>query len=157
MITTEKPGTPEELLHYGVKGMKWGVRKERSASDQARSARRKATAKKVAIGVGVTAVVLGSAYVAYKLSSNSSAPTGIARSLAARQAQIDLGKKHVGQLTEAQWNHKIKMQRSTTDLMSRVSQREAAVGRSARRAKRGPVDWSKAYIDWDTSEIKFHS
>ena len=28
MIPTEKPGTPEELAHYGVKGMKWGVRRQ---------------------------------------------------------------------------------------------------------------------------------
>ena len=27
MIDADKSGTPEELLHYGVKGMKWGVRK----------------------------------------------------------------------------------------------------------------------------------
>jgi hypothetical protein len=29
VIATEKPGTPEELVHYGVKGMKWGVRRNR--------------------------------------------------------------------------------------------------------------------------------
>lgn len=28
----DKPDTPEELLHFGVKGMKWGVRKGASAS-----------------------------------------------------------------------------------------------------------------------------
>ena len=33
MISVEKPGTPEELVHFGVKGMRWGVRKEREASD----------------------------------------------------------------------------------------------------------------------------
>lgn len=27
MISTEKPGTPTELVHFGTKGMKWGVRK----------------------------------------------------------------------------------------------------------------------------------
>lgn len=27
MLPVEKPGTPEELVHTGVKGMKWGVRK----------------------------------------------------------------------------------------------------------------------------------
>lgn len=26
MLSVEKPGTPEELVHFGVKGMKWGVR-----------------------------------------------------------------------------------------------------------------------------------
>lgn len=28
----EKPGTPQEILHYGVKGMQWGVRKNRSGT-----------------------------------------------------------------------------------------------------------------------------
>jgi RimJ/RimL family protein N-acetyltransferase len=28
MSYNDKPGSPEELLHYGVKGMKWGVRKK---------------------------------------------------------------------------------------------------------------------------------
>lgn len=27
MIDTDKPGSPEDLLHYETKGMKWGVRK----------------------------------------------------------------------------------------------------------------------------------
>lgn len=27
MIDTDKPGSPEDLLHYGVKGMIWGKRK----------------------------------------------------------------------------------------------------------------------------------
>lgn len=31
MISTEKPGTPEELVHYGVKGMKWGVKRSRDS------------------------------------------------------------------------------------------------------------------------------
>jgi hypothetical protein len=26
VISVEKPGTPAELIHYGKKGMKWGVR-----------------------------------------------------------------------------------------------------------------------------------
>lgn len=29
MSYLDKPETPEDLLHYGVKGMRWGVRKER--------------------------------------------------------------------------------------------------------------------------------
>lgn len=31
MIPTEKPGTPAELVHYGKKGMRWGVRSETSS------------------------------------------------------------------------------------------------------------------------------
>jgi hypothetical protein len=33
IVALEKPGTPEELVHVGVKGMRWGVRKERETSD----------------------------------------------------------------------------------------------------------------------------
>lgn len=29
-VSVKKPGTPAELVHYGAKGMKWGVRKQRS-------------------------------------------------------------------------------------------------------------------------------
>jgi hypothetical protein len=30
MISVEKPGSPEELVHYGVKGMRWGHRRHQS-------------------------------------------------------------------------------------------------------------------------------
>ena len=33
MIDTEKPGTPSELVHFGTKGMKWGVRKTQGTRD----------------------------------------------------------------------------------------------------------------------------
>lgn len=32
IASIEKPGTPEELVHFGIKGMKWGVRKQRDTS-----------------------------------------------------------------------------------------------------------------------------
>lgn len=32
MIPTEKPGTPAELVHHGIKGMRWGVRREQTTS-----------------------------------------------------------------------------------------------------------------------------
>lgn len=32
IVPLEKPGTPQELTHFGIKGMRWGVRKERETS-----------------------------------------------------------------------------------------------------------------------------
>lgn len=74
--------TPGEALeHFGVKGMKWGVRKaDDSMGDRAptqktdaeKTAARKATAKKVAIGTGVLIAAAGAAFVAYKLHQNGS-------------------------------------------------------------------------------------
>lgn len=36
-VPLEKPGTPEELLHFGVKGMKWGVRNRRDVINVAKN------------------------------------------------------------------------------------------------------------------------
>lgn len=33
-VSIEKPGTPQELVHFGVKGMKWGVRKQDDTSNR---------------------------------------------------------------------------------------------------------------------------
>lgn len=45
IISIEKPGTPAELVHAGIKGMKWGVRKKREVSPE-RKAKREAKAQK---------------------------------------------------------------------------------------------------------------
>lgn len=59
-----------ELYHYGVKGMKWGVRKKKPTGTDGRSngdkQRRKDIAKKVAIGAAVTAALVGGTYAAVK-------------------------------------------------------------------------------------------
>jgi hypothetical protein len=76
VISTEKPGTPSELVHVGVKGMKWGVRKQQIKTFRAEhklTPKQKSIAKKIAIGVGVSVVAVGAAFVAYKLSQNRSA------------------------------------------------------------------------------------
>ena len=77
-----------ELMHYGVKGMKWGVRKEyeyssngygrgsvvtknQNQNNQVTTNKKKpmSRAKKVAIGAAVTAGIVAGAYGTYKLSS----------------------------------------------------------------------------------------
>lgn len=95
MITEPKPGSPEEVLaHFGKKGMKWGVRKQRQVGDiatkglgitttgsrersaaktpltSAQRAHRKQVVKRAAISVGVVAAVAGTAYVGYKLNQS---------------------------------------------------------------------------------------
>lgn len=43
----EKPDTPQNLVlkHYGVQGMKWGVRKKKSTADEIHAARRRQDAR----------------------------------------------------------------------------------------------------------------
>jgi hypothetical protein len=83
IVSLEKPGTPQELVHHGIRGMKWGVRKRSDVSSQGSDSsskegywtpERKSRAKKVAIGVGVLTAVAGASYVAYRLHKDGKLP-----------------------------------------------------------------------------------
>lgn len=77
MITQQFASPEEALAHFGVKGMKWGVRKQDfpSGPRPPRSqAEKKARAKKVAIGFGALVVVAGAAAVTYQLNKNGKLP-----------------------------------------------------------------------------------
>lgn len=56
-----------ELVHYGVKGMKWGVRKDRPKMTREEKV---AVAKKAAIGTGILLGAVGAAIVTNQLRSN---------------------------------------------------------------------------------------
>lgn len=67
IVPLEKPGTPEELIHFGVKGMKWGVRN----TDRGGGIRRAAGATKRGIGVGIFALQGTSHATHMKIASNA--------------------------------------------------------------------------------------
>jgi hypothetical protein len=66
--------TADDVLeHFGVKGMKWGVRQRRS-SERTRG-------QKIRRRVGIAAVVTGAAFAATVLSSRGSTPISSAASM----------------------------------------------------------------------------
>jgi len=76
------------LAHYGVKGMKWGLRKRRSSSSSGRKSKRRSSqstgephnhekAKKVAKGAAAAAVVAGGVALAYANRNNPSVRRGL--------------------------------------------------------------------------------
>jgi hypothetical protein len=74
MLVAEKPPLDEDLLmHFGIKGMKWGHRKTRSSSSSGHtgSKQKMSTGKKVAIGA---AVVGGAAAAAFILTKTGRLP-----------------------------------------------------------------------------------
>lgn len=87
MTYSDRPATPADAFaHYGIKGMKWGVRKEEPTSTEAPSGNKSSRAKKIAIGVGVLAVVAGAGYASYALNKNGSLSLGDMRSRTSSRA-----------------------------------------------------------------------
>lgn len=57
-----------EIVHFGVKGMKWGVRKSESSvakSKKVRTPEEEARRKKILKGIGITAGILAVAGISY--------------------------------------------------------------------------------------------
>ena len=74
MIPVEKPGTPGELVHHGIKGMRWGVRNVESSSAAGPKRKKASTAKKVAVGATALTMAAGAGFVAFKLSQTGHVP-----------------------------------------------------------------------------------
>lgn len=74
----EKPASPEDILHYGIKGMRWGVRKSREttkdnsslAPEEQKRVDRNRKIKTAAIGVGVLTAAVGATIVTRKLQAD---------------------------------------------------------------------------------------
>ena len=88
----------DELYHHGIKGQKWGVRRFRNEDGsltndgKERYNKRRDTAKKVAIGVGITGAVALGAYVVHKNRQ-------YIRNKASKR-QIEIGKKKVSNIVD---------------------------------------------------------
>lgn len=69
MIVAEKPELDDALLaHFGIRGMKWGIRRDRESSGSSGPSKPMSTKKKVAIGVATGVAIAGGAVaVAYML------------------------------------------------------------------------------------------
>lgn len=66
MLEDDKPSL-DELMHHGIKGMKWGVRKDKPKKQSAKQpADKKVLKKRIAIGVGVAVSAGAAAYGVYK-------------------------------------------------------------------------------------------
>lgn len=89
------------LVHYGVKGMKWGVRRKSRDSkpkDPERSAKRKKVAKKVATGVAVAGVAAAGAYAAYKFGPDvkNTLVSGLDNAARTKQGRAMMKSKDIG-------------------------------------------------------------
>ncbi len=105
MITDTKPPLDEALLkHYGVKGMKWGVRRSDEQLERARKYRPTTKQKQVAIGtligigVGAAAAIMistGTVPLTFVSAPASAAATSAASTLGTAAAKKALGSKTV--------------------------------------------------------------
>lgn len=81
MIHEQPPLDTVVLAHHGVKGMRWGVHKQRTAEQQARHNRN----VKIATGVGTGVAVAGAAALSIALKRHANVPMSkVAETIAKR-------------------------------------------------------------------------
>jgi hypothetical protein len=138
IVPLEKPGTPEELVHFGVRGMKWGVRKSQSSGSSGSIPKKMSTKKKVAIGVGGAVLVAGAAFATYKLKSNGKLPIlEVGKAATGKSGQL-----YVSNLSNKQWDTKIASQKMRYAAMSRSARRRADRNLLRSLPKSDPnIDW----------------
>lgn len=93
IVVDQKPSLEDALVHYGVKGMKWGKRKRSPAEEAERSRRFKKNAKRTAAVV----VVGGAALTVAILAKNGKLPvkslSGSGKKAKATAEAIERGKR----------------------------------------------------------------
>lgn len=138
----------DELNHYGVKGMRWGVRKQlpfiagnkRKTSSTGSSsqikAQKRARAKKIAIGMAAAAAVAGISYAAIKTHQtskyNKAAHEAVNRALRAR--------KQAGANVHTLYDYSTKRTNFTAGNVKRVSRHGTVTGNSRRLTKMGAAE-----------------
>jgi len=84
-----------ELEHYGVPGMKWGVRKQQNLINKASSKKRMSTKKKVAVGMSIAAaggLTVAALFASPAASAAIKAGSGLISSVSAERVAFIAGK-----------------------------------------------------------------
>lgn len=127
------------LTHFGVKGMKWGVRKDGESKSSGWTDDQKKKAKQVAVAAGVAAVAVGAYYASKKL--NLSIPVRSSSAASKVTAGAAAAKK-------------IKMDRELSDFMGNSAQRilsdqkqwSSSLGKSLNVIQREDAAFMRQYI-----------
>lgn len=141
MAVIDKPPLDEDLLvHFGIKGMRWGVRK--SSSSGGSSKKKMSTKKKVAIGAGVA---VGAAAVAFALTRRGKVPVknvlGHQPGLSSPGATAARGKRAAGDISQSEWRKRV------SSLSKDIADANADQDRWMRRQGLGSASLRSAWDD----------